>query len=62
MTELVVCPELIREGFDLIQLIDELINEKKIIEVEYVLPTMDYRVKSFLLPFGTNIMVNRSAI
>jgi hypothetical protein len=33
--------------------LDELILEKEILEVEYLLPTSDYRVKSILFPKGT---------
>lgn len=40
------------------KLVEELVDEGKIIEVEYVLPEMTYRVKSFLLPVGTTITVD----
>jgi len=32
-----------------------LVAEERLIEIEYVLPTMNYRIKSFLLPVGTEI-------
>jgi hypothetical protein len=35
------------------ELIEELRNEGKLCEVAYVLPTIPYRIKSFLLPIGT---------
>ena len=37
------------------ELIDELIEEERIFEIEYVLPKMNYRIKSFLLPAETEI-------
>jgi len=36
----------------------ELVTEKEIVEVEYTLPTMDYRVKSWYLPKGTMVEVS----
>lgn len=41
-------------------LIDELIKEKRLIEVQYVLPHNFTRVKSFLLPRGTKVTINES--
>lgn len=35
--------------------IPELIEKGELVEVEYILPSMDYRVKSFLLPKGTKV-------
>lgn len=43
----------IRE-FD-IDIIDEMVSAGELVEIEYVLPTMNYRVKSFLLPAGTEV-------
>jgi len=62
-TELVVFiaeerPELLVVLGEVIEAVDELIHEGEIVEVEYILPTMDYRVKSFLLPKGTQIIVH----
>lgn len=34
-------------------LIDELVKEERLIQVRYVLPSMFYRLKSFLLPIDT---------
>jgi hypothetical protein len=42
---------------DVHQSIDRLIKEHKILEVEYVLPSMDYRAKSLYFPQGTQIRV-----
>lgn len=54
-------PKILRElhsttesgGDYLIDLIDKMIRDKEIIELEYVLPDMPYRTKSFLMPPGT---------
>lgn len=42
---------------DLPALLDELVAEKRIQEVTYVLKTMDYREKSFYLPLCESINV-----
>jgi hypothetical protein len=34
-------------------ILDKLIASNEIIEIEYILPDMDYRIKSFYLPKGT---------
>lgn len=47
------------ETNDISTIIAELINERKLIEVEYELPEMNWRTKSFLLPFKTEVRVNR---
>jgi hypothetical protein len=39
------------------ELLNELISEKRIIEIAYVLPNMSYREKSFLLPGNTDIFI-----
>jgi len=36
-------------------LIEQLVEEGRIKEVEYVLPALNFRAKSFLLPAGTKI-------
>lgn len=47
--------------YKLDSLVDELVKESRIIEIEYVLPGMlDYRIKSFLLPGGTDVKINDS--
>ena len=46
---------------DLIHLtIEDMIWSGRIIEVEYELPTMEYRVKSFYLPGKTNIKIRKN--
>lgn len=40
---------------DLCKMLDTLIAEGDIIEIEYTLPELEYRVKSFLLPKGSKI-------
>lgn len=42
---------------DPLELLNELVKENRIIEIEYVLPQMGFRVKSFYLPVGTEIRV-----
>jgi hypothetical protein len=42
-------------GFPIPDLVEELVQEEKLVEIEYVLPSMNYRIKSFLLPAGTQI-------
>lgn len=49
----------LEEGNDISTIIAELINERRLIEVEYELPQMDWRTKSFLLPFKTDVRINR---
>ena len=44
--------------FHLNELLEELIRDKQLIEVEYILSSMSYRTKSFLLPGGTKVSVN----
>lgn len=42
---------------DLTVLLDELVAEGRIIEVEYVIPQMAERCKSFYLPGGSDVRV-----
>ncbi len=49
-------PELIEELGEAINIVDDLIRHGELVEVEYILPTMDYRVKSILFPKGTKIL------
>lgn len=56
-TELCAIKELIfGDCKPLPELIEELVKEERILEIEYVLPSMNYRIKSFLLPAGTQIV------
>ena len=44
-------------------LVDELVEEDRLIEIEYVLPGMlNYKVKSFLLPAGAEVKVNDTPV
>jgi hypothetical protein len=43
---------------DLSTVLTEMMHDKKIIEVEYELPQMSWRSKSFFLPYGTEIRIN----
>ncbi len=58
MTELMACKELepLYPDFDAIELVEQLIACDRLVEIEYTLPGMlNFRIKSFLLPGGTNI-------
>lgn len=57
--ELVSVPEIANCGYDPIDLISELVAEGKITEIEYTLPGMEYRLKSFYLPEGSSIRMMR---
>lgn len=39
----------------------ELIKEGEIVEVEYTLPQMDYRVKSWYLPKDTVVIISKAS-
>lgn len=56
-TEIFHCTELVFECLvltrDLPAILEEMVSEGKLVEVEYLLPNMNYRIKSFLLPAGT---------
>jgi hypothetical protein len=43
--------------FKITDLVTELVADKKLIEIEYVLPDGTYNVQSFLLPAGTKITI-----
>lgn len=55
LTELASLDEL--ADIAVVDLVNELIKEGNLVEVEYVLPSMNYRVKSFILPKGTEVDV-----
>ena len=42
-------------GDDIMRMIEELVAENRLVEVEYVLSSMPYRVKSFVLPANTQV-------
>ena len=44
-----------RENVELPDLLEEMVRESKLVEVEYSVPGMEYRTKSFLLPAGSTI-------
>jgi len=57
-----LCHGLLNEGYkidgdEVSGLIDKMVDAGMIIEVEYTLPAMPYRVKSFLLPKGTTFAI-----
>lgn len=45
------------EATTLLKAIDEVVQDGEIIEVEYTLPMMNYRVKSMYFPKGTVIKI-----
>jgi hypothetical protein len=40
------------------ELLEEMVKQDMLVEIEYVLPSMTYRAKSFLLPKGTKLNLN----
>ena len=42
---------------DIYKAIEELVKEKEVIEIEYTLPHMSYKIKSFLLPKDTELCI-----
>lgn len=61
-TELVARPEFLEIGCDP-GLIYELVAEGSLGELEYIVPEMNYRVKSLIFPMGTRVNVrNMDAI
>lgn len=46
---------------DLLEALEELVVAGEIIEVEYALPHMDYRIKSLYFPKGSQIVVRAEA-
>ena len=42
---------------DLVSLINEMVTDKEIVELEVILPSCNYRVKSMYFPAGTGISV-----
>ena len=54
-TELAASVAFAFDEHSLPELIDELVAEGELLELEYEVPTMPYRSKSFLLPKGTSL-------
>ena len=56
-----VCGIAFGENFavDVPVLLEKLVDEGSLIEVEYVLPTMDYRTKSILFPKNSDIEIQK---
>lgn len=63
-TELCAREEIVRAtgDFDVPSLLDELVKEGRLVEVEYVLPQMEWRAKSFYLPAGSTGRILSKAI
>ncbi len=56
VTELAADPRVAIGGINFLTALKHVIDSGLIVEVEYVLSNMDYRIKSFLLPKGTRIL------
>ena len=55
-TQLAVMNEIIQlQHFNVPLLLNDLVREGRIVEVEYVLPEMKWRIKSFYLPAGSEL-------
>ncbi len=48
-------PKVFESSTTITDLILELVRERRLVEVEYVLPHLGYRVKSFLLPAESQV-------
>lgn len=46
-----------QEGKNVVDIINAMVKEGELVEVEYVLPTMVYRVKSVYFPKGTIVRI-----
>lgn len=58
-TELVSIPDIVMattKDTDITNLIEQMVADGELVEVEYVLPNLQFRVKSFLLPAGTKLV------
>lgn len=49
-------------GCNIIKTVEELVMEGELVEIEYVLPSMQYRIKSFLLPKNTNLDIKHALL
>jgi hypothetical protein len=48
-------PEIFSGDWSIPELVEDLVNEERVAEIEYSLPGMEYRAKSFYLPAQTNV-------
>jgi hypothetical protein len=53
--------DFLSSGNSLPEMVEELIEEGRLVEVEYTLPQLSFRLKSFLLPPGTQVTQVRNA-
>jgi hypothetical protein len=51
-------PELLVALTELPEVLEQLVHEAEIVEVEYVLPLLSYKSKSWYLPKGTQVIVH----
>ena len=59
--ELVADPEVrpvILDNHDLSEILDDLVEEDRVVRVEYTLPPRNDRIKGFYLPVGTQIRLS----
>jgi len=50
------------EGDEIINHLYKMIEQGKIVEVEYTIPDMPWRAKSFLLPVGSTVKINDMSV
>jgi len=59
LMELVVDCINLKDAACLSEAVEELVKEGRLIEIEYCVPNMSYRTKSFLLPANTEITIRK---
>ena len=59
-TELAAIPEIATHPEFSPDLVLDLIREKRLVEVEYILPQLSFRIKSFLLPASTRVRIHNN--
>jgi hypothetical protein len=55
--EEVVKALMVNDDISLLDALDAIVTTNRIVEIEYVLPELDFRVKSFYLPANTQVRV-----
>ena len=55
MGERAVVQAMLDANSDTITAIEDLVKSGELVEIEYILPTIPYRIKSFLLPRGSSV-------
>lgn len=44
---------------DVLGLLDKMVHDGEIVEVEYILPHLDFRIKSMYFPAGTSVSITK---